>query len=255
MYNDTRYYEDNKQISIRLPLNRIQTISLILGIALVLGALSLLYLWTDIEPEQRAITYDVVPVTLLNFGDGDGTGRSKGNLTEEGILHKGKSPESGLHDAEVGSNTRGNNSNTETDITISSNIKPGDGTGTENDGVGAKDVGGLEGSSVGSGLGSRGSGAGLGNGFGDIEWGGGGGNRIVLSKKPPRFPSNANVSGDVILKFWVKPDGTVSKIVVVKKSDPTLENSAIDALRQWRFNAIKDSLDMVGIIPFKFRLR
>jgi TonB family protein len=44
-------------------------------------------------------------------------------------------------------------------------------------------------------------------------------------------------------------------MVVLKKSDPAFEKAALEALRQWRFNPIKDTLEMEGTIPFRFNLR
>jgi TonB family protein len=44
-------------------------------------------------------------------------------------------------------------------------------------------------------------------------------------------------------------------MILLTKADPALEKAALDALRQWRFNPIKDTVDMIGIIPFKFQIR
>lgn len=259
-YNGTRYYEDTKTYQITFPINKNAVIGFCIGTPLVLGLIFLLYFWKDIAPEQRTIEYHYVPITLLNFGSGDGTGQRKGNLSAEGIAHKGQSPTTILNDAETSTTTRRSNQESLTDPMQSSNIQPKtELTSTSNNitndiGSSTKNIGLNDGAIDGSGLGNRGRGLGLGNGFGDIEWGGGG-NRIVLTKKPPKFPTGANISGEVKLKFIVRPDGTISKIMVLKKSDPALENAAIEALRQWRFNSIKDTTDMEGIIPFKFKLK
>jgi len=259
MYNDTRCYEEIKTIQFKFPLNRNATISFLIGTTLVLGLICLLFLWQDITPDQRLIDYNYVPVILLNFGSGDGTGQSKGNLTAEGIAHKGQKPSSELHDAETSTNTKRANQESLTDPTQSSNIQPKSelsANNTTNNELGSstKNVGLADGTVDGSGLGTSGRGIGLGDGFGEIEWGGGG-NRIVLSKKLPKFPTGVNISGEIKLQFRVRPDGTIYKIIVLKKTDPSLENAAIEALRQWRFNAIKDTIDMEGTIPFRFKLR
>jgi TonB family protein len=204
--------------------------------------------------------YDVVPVTLLNFGDGDGTGISKGNLSEEGKAHKGATPTTQINDAEVAANTKRSDKIAETDPNVSSNLKPVGKTSSDKDkttdlaGNSAKNIGTSDGGFDGTGLGSHGRGSGLGEGFGEIEWGGGG-NRIVLMKKPPKFPRGVNLSGEIRIKFRVQPDGTVSRMVILKKTDPALENAALEALKQWRFNPIKDSVEMEGIIPFRFKLK
>ncbi|MDR0927597.1 MAG: energy transducer TonB [Ignavibacteria bacterium] len=260
MYNDTRIYEENETVSFKFYFNKNITIGFCIGAPLVLGLLSLLYFWTDIAPDTVPIKYDVVPLTLLNFGNGDGTGMSKGNLSAEGEAHKGSTPQSQLNDAEIAAKTTQAQHNAETDPTLSTNIKPvtnvasTDANKTDDIGNSAKNIGTSDGSIDGSGLGNRGRGMGLGEGFGEIEWGGGG-NRMVLSKKPPRFPTGTNTSGEIRIKFRVKPDGTVSKMVILKKSDPAFENAALEALRQWRFNPIKDTVEMEGIIPFRFKLR
>ena len=260
MYKDTRYYEEIKTIQISFPLNKNATIGFCIGTPIVLGLICLLFFFQDIAPDPRAIEYSYVPVVLLNFGSGDGTGQSKGNLTAEGVANKGQRAASELHDAERATSTRRAEQESLTDHTQSSNIQPKNELSSTSKtelvdaGNSSRNVGLGDGSLDGSGLGNRGRGLGLGDGFGEIEWGGGG-NRIVLSKKPPRFPTGVNVSGEIKLKFTVRPDGTISRILVLKKTDPALENAAVAALRQWRFNPIKDTLDMEGIIPFRFKLR
>ena len=260
MYKDTRYYEENKTYQFTFPVSRNATIGFCIGTPVVLGLICLLFFFQDIVPEQRLIEYNYVPIMLLNFGSGDGTGQSKGNLTAEGIAHKGQTPTTSLHDAETVSKTKHSTQEALTDPTQSSNIQPQKEltsttkTDVADAGSSTRNVGLSDGSIDGSGLGNRGRGLGLGDGFGDIEWGGGG-NRIVLSKKPPKFPTGANISGEIKLKFVVRPDGTISRITVLRKTDPALENAAITALRQWRFNPIRDTVDMEGIIPFRFKLR
>jgi TonB family protein len=260
MYNESRLYEDVETLNFKLPLDRNTTIGFCIGTPLVLGVIALLFFWEDIDPEPRAIKYNVAPLTILNFGDGDGTGMSKGNLSAEGAAHKGQNPASDLHDAEIATQTRTAKSNAETDASVSNNIVSVADIGSANKnndakaGSSSQNVGLADGSLDGTGLGSRGRGMGLGEGFGDIEWGGGG-NRIVLSKKPPKFPRNVNTSGEIRIRFRVRPDGTVSAMIPLQKSDPAFERAALEALRQWRFNPIKDTIEMEGIIPFKFRLK
>ena len=260
MFNESRIYEDNNSISFELPFNKNLTIGFCIGTPLVLGLITLLFFWRDIHPDPPAIVNNTIPLTILNFGSGDGTGMSKGNLTKEGAAHKGTTPASTLHDAEIASQTKKTTTVAETDPTVSSNLRAvsevssTDNNVAKNTGNSARDVGVPDGSLDGSGLGSRGRGMGLGEGFGEIEWGGGG-NRIVLSKKPPKFPQGVNTSADIKIQFNVRPDGTVTRLILLSKADPALERAALDALRQWRFNPIKDTVDMIGVIPFKFRLR
>jgi TonB family protein len=261
MYNETRLFEENKTISLQVPFNRNTTIGFCIGTPIVYGLIALLYFWQDINVEPRAVHYNnTIPLTVLNFGKGDGTGGNKGNLTEEGTTHQGQEPESTLHDAEVATQTKTAKADAETDPTISNKIKSvADVSSTTNNnskqtGSTSTDVGLPDGSLDGSGLGSRSMGMGLGEGFGEISWGGGG-NRIVLSKKPPKFPKGVNTSGEIKIQFRVRPDGTVAAMHPLQKCDPALERAALEALRHWRFNAIKDTIEMDAIIPFRFKLK
>ena len=43
---------------------------------------------------------------------------------------------------------------------------------------------------------------------------------------------------EITLKFWVGPDGGVSRIVPVRKGDAALEAAAIRYLRGWRFTPL-----------------
>ena len=201
---------------------------------------------------------NTIPIEILNFGAGDGTGLSKGNLSAEGAKHKGANPQSNLHDAQVAALTRKTNKPSAGDPNESSNLIPvselsATDRNTDNRGSHSRNVGSPDGSEGGTGLGDKGAGPGKGLGFGDIEWGGGG-NRIVLYKKVPQFPPGANTSAQIRIRFTVLADGTVSNMVPLQKGDPILERSAMEALRQWRFNPLKEERVMVGIITFTFRL-
>jgi protein TonB len=81
--------------------------------------------------------------------------------------------------------------------------------------------------------------------------------RQVIFRPPP---PTATVEGEteIELQFWIAPDGTVSRVVPLKKSDARLEVLATNYLRQWRFNPLPPGLardEQWGIIPFKFRIR
>lgn len=81
--------------------------------------------------------------------------------------------------------------------------------------------------------------------------------RQVIFQPPP---PTATVEGetDIELRFWILPNGTVSRVIPVSKADPRLEALASNYLRQWRFNALPlgaEQDEQWGIIPFKFRIR
>jgi TonB family protein len=106
-----------------------------------------------------------------------------------------------------------------------------------------------EGGGSGTGTGT-GMGPGSGSGYGAGEGGGTGGGvyrpgngvlppRILHQVKPGYTPEamRAKVQGSVLLQCIVQPDGSVSRIEVVRSLDPVfgLDQEAIKAARQWRF--------------------
>lgn len=259
LYNPS-YKDENYAFQFKIPWHANTAKGLAVAIPTTLILLLLLNLIRDPQPEARQLITNTVPLELLSFGYGDGTGMSKGNLSREGVAHKGALPQSELHDAEIAAKTRISKVAATTDITESSNIvarreiSSTEKTTSNEIGSSARNIGSPDGEDWGTGLGTRGTGPGKGEGFGDIEWGGGG-NRVVLVKKIPTFPPGVNTSAQIKIRFTVRPDGTVGSIVPLQKADPRLERAAIEALRQWRFNPIKEDIEMVGIIPFTFRLR
>lgn len=105
--------------------------------------------------------------------------------------------------------------------------------------------------STGSGGGS-GAGAGEGSGLGQGRGGGVGGgvyrpgsgviNPRILREVKPQYTAEAmraKVQGTVLLECVILPDGTVGRVDVVKSLDPTfgLDQEAVKAARQWRFQA------------------
>jgi TonB family protein len=76
--------------------------------------------------------------------------------------------------------------------------------------------------------------------------------------QPPPPTATVESETDIELRFWILPNGTVSRVVPLKKSDPRLEALATNYLRQWRFNPLPreaEQDEQWGIIPFKFRIR
>lgn len=253
-------FEENTALQIQLPWD--SNTARGFGIALVIVLLLLLFaqFWNINKAHVRTIEFNSVPLVLLNFGDGDGTGISKGNLTKEGASRKGDIAQSALEDAATPALTKQVRNAAENDPNNISNPIPVKElssatkvSGSEQ-GAGTRDIGTNDGISDGSGLGSRGSGKGKGYGFGDIEWGGGG-NRIVLHKPLPKFPAGVNTNAELKFRFTVMPDGTVGRIIPLQKADPRLETAALSALRQWRFNVLKEDIVMEGVIPLSFVLR
>lgn len=78
--------------------------------------------------------------------------------------------------------------------------------------------------------------------------------RTVVFKPPP--PRSTKAEGEIELKFWVLADGTIGRIIPLKRGDPLLEEEAIRYLKQWRFNPLIDSKEEEwGIIPIRFVLK
>jgi TonB family protein len=253
-------YEEEKSFQIKIPWDKYSAIGLAGGTAFLLVLIFWLAVMPFSAPRKIILPDRTVPLTLLNFGDGDGTGLSKGNLTKEGRTHKGKESNSQLEDAKRASETKFTRDATTTDISEAENFIPVEKVSSdvkdkpEEGGSDRYNVGSPDGLTDATGLGSRGSGKGAGLGFGDIEWGGGG-NRTVLYKTLPKFPDGVRTSAHIKMRFTVMPDGTVGKITPLQKADPRLEQAAKDALSKWRFNPLNEDIVMVGTIPLTFRLR
>ncbi len=82
------------------------------------------------------------------------------------------------------------------------------------------------------------------------------GGRGILRSVEPSYPAWAEASGvkgEVELKFWVTPTGEISEVEVWKTSGWSgFDNSASQALRQWRFGPIEEKERQWGIISFVF---
>ncbi len=62
--------------------------------------------------------------------------------------------------------------------------------------------------------------------------------REPLSQPPlPEVVVKAN--SEITLKFWVRPDGVVSRITTLRKGDMALEAAAIRYLQGWRFSPLR----------------
>lgn len=251
--------DEERGFSIRFPWDTNTAKGFVISLVACLVLLLIAPFYYLETPDAPKSTHNSIPIELLNFGPGDGTGMSKGNLSPEGAAHQGPKPSNMLEDASVAAPTKISKDAVSGDPNLSSNLVPKTqlASNQNNDmsatGSGNKNTGLPDGSKYGNGLGSKGTGSGAGLGLGDIEWGGGG-NRIVLQKRLPKFPAGVNTSAQIRIKFTVSQDGSVVQMFPLQKGDPTLERAAMDALRQWRFNPLKEKKDMIGIITFTFKL-
>ena len=91
----------------------------------------------------------------------------------------------------------------------------------------------------------------------DINWGGKG-TRKIYSWDKPQYPEGVQKEIDIRLRFSILPDGTVGTIIPITKADTHLENAAINALRQWRFEPLspyQKQSEQTAVIVFPYRLQ
>ncbi|MFP4528510.1 MAG: hypothetical protein ACLFQX_08175, partial [Candidatus Kapaibacterium sp.] len=137
------------------------------GFAIALAMTALMVLIAPVmqidPPSAREIELNTIPLEILNFGDGDGTGMSKGNLAEEGEIHKGREPQSNLNDAEIAAKTKLDRNATPQDPDAQSNfvarneLSSDQASSDQARGSNSRDVGSPDGSPGGTGLGEKGN--------------------------------------------------------------------------------------------------
>ena len=83
-------------------------------------------------------------------------------------------------------------------------------------------------------------------------------NRRIISQVLPVYPPGLQREAVVKIRFWVLPDGRIGQMIPVQKGDPQLEAITMQAMRQWRFNALpasEEPRNVQGIITFVYKLR
>jgi TonB family protein len=69
---------------------------------------------------------------------------------------------------------------------------------------------------------------------------GSGGNLTLVKKVTPIYPTlmqSARMSGQVVLDAIIHPDGTIGDVTVVRSTNEAFAQSAIAAVKQWRYTA------------------
>ncbi len=255
------YREDNQvNIKFRIPWDKQTARGFGIALAITIILLLLITVTKYTTPYNKYSDQNLIPLEMINFGPGDGTGASKGNLSKEGAAHKGSRTLSDLEDASVAAQfSKSPKSPVSDPENYSKHTAIADASSGEKstknplDGNAGKNVGALTGQPEGTGTGKIGFGPGAGEGLGDIEWGGGG-NRTVLFKKLPKYPPGINTQAQIRIKFTVSSEGQVITMYPLQKGDPILERAAMEALRLWKFNRLRDNREMFGVITFTFRL-
>jgi len=93
---------DNKEsFNIKIPWDRNTYLGFFISAVLSILVVLIASMFNLHQPTLYEPKSNVIPIELLIFGEGDGTGMSKGNLTEEGEAHKGKLPANQLEDAKI----------------------------------------------------------------------------------------------------------------------------------------------------------
>lgn len=244
-YNDTQF-----TYSIKVLWDRYAARGFVIAFLLML----ILLFWFShtsiiIEPYTQEVNSN--PIILLNFGDGDGTGRSKGNLAKEGSKSSGAKPQNPLEDAgKVKSTSSAKDPLSTSNLIAKNTVSSTNKSDTDSTKGQGKAIG--SGSGNGTGLGDKGTGPGKGMGLGDIEWGGGG-NRTVLNKILPPSPGNLDRLVSIKIRFTVLPDGTVGDMRPMTKGDPNLESVSLRTLKKWKFNRLESEIQMTGTITFTFK--
>jgi TonB family protein len=153
------------------------------------------------------------------------------------------------------------------DVTTGGNAHVGEregsgagGFGGSGEGVGSGDLGEGKGFGVGSvggsPSGSVGIGAAVGKPIYSIEWRGQG-TRSKTSGILPSFPQGVKKSAQIKIQVTVLPDGTTGQMMPIQKGDTQLEDSAMRALRSWKFAPLRQNeqqAEQTVVVTFYFKL-
>lgn len=86
----------------------------------------------------------------------------------------------------------------------------------------------------------------------ELKWDG----EIDRSPMVQPLPQNtANMEGVITVRFEVRPDGSVGRIIPLKKMNPELEREVMSTLRSWRFSRLPSGVPQQaqwGTITFRF---
>ncbi|MCG8373178.1 MAG: hypothetical protein MI700_06575 [Balneolales bacterium] len=71
----------------------------------------------------------------------------------------------------------------------------------------------------------------------------------------PLPTNNANTEATITVRFEVRPNGTVGRIIPLRKMNPELETEVMSTLRTWRFSRLPSGAPQTnqwGVITFRF---
>lgn len=82
--------------------------------------------------------------------------------------------------------------------------------------------------------------------------------RKIIHFKKPEYPENESENTQVNLEIEANPDGTIKTVRVVKTGGFSFDNSAVEAVREWRFQPlapnVKQSIQ-TGIVTIYFEIK
>jgi TonB family protein len=90
-----------------------------------------------------------------------------------------------------------------------------------------------------------------------IQWMGGGTRKRVTGELP-EYPKGTNVEAQIKILAVVQPDGAIKTVQPVQKANTRLEDAAMRAVRQWKFEPLRSGqsqLDQNCVITFLFKLK
>lgn len=82
--------------------------------------------------------------------------------------------------------------------------------------------------------------------------------RKIVFRPPPPKVKIAESSGDIKLRFWVLPDGTVGRVLPMRKGSAYLEGVAVNHIKRWRFSPLAKGggrREEWGTVVYRFRVR
>jgi TonB family protein len=83
--------------------------------------------------------------------------------------------------------------------------------------------------------------------------------RRLLSRADPKVPAWVGSQGltlSMTVSFTLMPDGLIGAVALEKSSGyADVDSSVLDAIRRWRFSAVKGTALMKGVIPYTVRPR
>ena len=80
--------------------------------------------------------------------------------------------------------------------------------------------------------------------------------RRIISKVIPAYPADYQKEAIITLAFRILPSGLITSVTVNRKGDPLLEQIAVEAFRQWIFEAVPEKEgEQPGKITFVFKIK